>query len=433
MTGGLDMKNKAEKYQIKITPEISFMDEEVKIEIIGNPEESLQLQLITTDYYNINGDIRIMDEGSQWESVIEIKFDRDGLKTLDASVFTTMHLVDGNKSKLEQDLARLQENRKCHIAFSLSKGNAIVAQNLHERVFCDDTIVSENIISDRLLARYFTGSNYDKRPVVIVVSGSDGRIEKAQAIAQCLAMKGFSTLALCYFGMEHVPDNLDRIPMEYLENAIEWLSKRQEVDADRIGIYGRSKGGEMVLLAATLFPQIKYVVANTPSSYIHEGIIGGLRTSGHSSWCFQEKEIQFIKVSKGILFRLVIGMIKKNPRVFRELYKSVTWKNTNANFPNARIKIEKCNAYFLLIASNTDGIWPSDMYIEEAYQIMKDNKKERNCKNLIYAGAGHMLTLPYQPIPNCEEYGGSIEKGIPATTDSWRETVQFFKQMQYDK
>jgi hypothetical protein len=64
---------------------------------------------------------------------------------------------------------------------------------------------------------------------------------------------------------------------------------------------------------------------------------------------------------------------------------------------------------------------------------MKDNAKEKNCKQLFYSGAGHMLTLPYQPIPNCEEYGGIVEKGIPATIDSWRETVQFFKQMEYDK
>jgi dienelactone hydrolase len=89
------------------------------------------------------------------------------------------------------------------------------------------------------------------------------------------------------------------------------LSKQPEVDSDKIGIYGRSKGGEMTLIAATLFPQLKYVVANTPSNYVNEGIIGGVRTSGHSSWCFQGKEIQFIKASKRSLLKLMIGLIKK--------------------------------------------------------------------------------------------------------------------------
>lgn len=417
------------KYQINITPEISFMDEDVKIEIVGHPGESLQLQLITNDYYDINGDIRIMDVGSEWGSVIEVKLDGDGIKVLDASVFTTMHVVRGEKSKLEQDLAKLPENRKSHIAFKLCKENKVVAENLHERIFCDDTIISKNIISDQLLARYFTGSNFNKRQAVIVVSGSDGRIEKAQAIAQCLAMKGFSTLALCYFGMEHVPKDLDRIPMEYLKNAIAWLLKQPEVDADRIGIYGRSKGGEMVLLAASLFPQLKYVVANTPSNYVNEGIIGGARTSGHSSWCFEGNEIKFIKASKRSLLKLVIGLIKKNPMALRNFYKSLTWDHINAKHPDARIKIEKSNASFLFIASDTDGIWPSTSYIKEACEIMKSNGKENNCKQLCYAGAGHMLTLPYQPIPNCEEYGGIMKNGIQATIDSWKETVQFLKQM----
>ena len=51
------------KYKINITPEISFMDEDVKIEIVGHPGESLQLQLITNDYYDINGAIRVKDVG----------------------------------------------------------------------------------------------------------------------------------------------------------------------------------------------------------------------------------------------------------------------------------------------------------------------------------------------------------------------------------
>jgi hypothetical protein len=56
---------------------------------------------------------------------------------------------------------------------------------------------------------------------------------------------------------------------------------------------------------------------------------------------------------------------------------------------------------------------------------MKDNEKEKYCKQFCYSGAGHMLTLPYQPIPNCEEYGGTMENAIQATIDSWKETVQF--------
>jgi hypothetical protein len=69
----------------------------------------------------------------------------------------------------------------------------------------------------------------------------------------------------------------------------------------------------------------------------------------HSSWCFQKKEIQFVKASKRSLFRLVIGMIKKNPIAFRDFYQYLTWNNTNSNFSDARIKIEKCNFHSYLL------------------------------------------------------------------------------------
>lgn len=420
-------------YQIKITPEISYMDKDAKIEIFGKPDEPIQLRLSTSDYYNINGDLRVMEVGSKWEGVIETKLDESGRIVFDASVFTSMKLVKGEKSKLEQDLTKLQENRTCHITIQLNAKNRLVAETIHKRVYCDDSIISKNVISDQLLGRYFTRKGSDKRPAILVVSGSDGRIEKAQAIAQCLAMKGFSAFALCYFGMEHVNADLDRIPMESIENGIRWLMKQPEVDADQIGIYGRSKGGEMAMLAATLFPQIKYVVANTPSLYVHEGIIRGSRTSGHSSWKFKGKEIPYVKASKRSLFQLIINMIKKDSLALCNFYTDVTWNQSNARYPGARILIEKSNASFLLIASDTDAIWPSETYIKEAGERMKEGKKEQNCRQLCFAGAGHMLTLPYQPIPNCEEYGGTLKDGIKATMDSWNETVAFFKQMQTDK
>lgn len=47
--------------------------------------------------------------------------------------------------------------------------------------------------------------------------------------------------------------------------------------------------------------------------------------------------------------------------------------------------------------------------MKEAYQIMKASEKEKNFKKLCYTIAGHMITLPYQPIPNCEDYGRTIE------------------------
>ena len=44
------------------------------------------------------------------------------------------------------------------------------------------------------------------------MSGSEGRIEKAQNIAQLLSSRGYICLAVAYFGLEGLPKHLERIP-----------------------------------------------------------------------------------------------------------------------------------------------------------------------------------------------------------------------------
>ena len=46
------------------------------------------------------------------------------------------------------------------------------------------------------------------------MSGSEGRIEKAQNIAQLLSSRGYICLAIAYFGLEGLPKHLERIPLE---------------------------------------------------------------------------------------------------------------------------------------------------------------------------------------------------------------------------
>lgn len=53
-----------------------------------------------------------------------------------------------------------------------------------------------------------------KHQALIIVSGSEGRIEKAQNIAQLLSSRGYICLAIAYFGLERLPKHLKRIPLE---------------------------------------------------------------------------------------------------------------------------------------------------------------------------------------------------------------------------
>ncbi len=53
---------------------------------------------------------------------------------------------------------------------------------------------------------------------------------------------GFVTLALAYFGVDDLPKRYNKVEIEYFEEALDLVAERDDVDGDRIGIFGISKG-----------------------------------------------------------------------------------------------------------------------------------------------------------------------------------------------
>jgi dienelactone hydrolase len=68
------------------------------------------------------------------------------------------------------------------------------------------------------------------------------------------------------------------------------MRAKKSVDADRIAVIGASKGGELSLLLASMFPEIKVVVAYASGSLIGTGI--DREHSGNvSSWSYRGKPL----------------------------------------------------------------------------------------------------------------------------------------------
>ena len=56
--------------------------------------------------------------------------------------------------------------------------------------------------------------------------------------------------------------------------AKDYLRQHHQVDSERIGIYGRSKGAELVLAEESIFNDVQCLVLNSPSDVVYEGIKG---------------------------------------------------------------------------------------------------------------------------------------------------------------
>ena len=71
--------------------------------------------------------------------------------------------------------------------------------------------------------------------------------------------------------IEGRPTRLHLQPLEYFESALAWLAAHPAVDEARTGVFGSSRGGELVLLLGATYPQIAAVVAHVPSHVLWEG------------------------------------------------------------------------------------------------------------------------------------------------------------------
>ena len=95
--------------------------------------------------------------------------------------------------------------------------------------------------------------NGRKDKVMIVMSGSNGGMTLTKQEAEFYHRNGIPSLALALFRTKQTPKELSRVPVEYVEKAAAWLKKQ---GYKQIGIDGTSKGSEMALIAASLFPEL---------------------------------------------------------------------------------------------------------------------------------------------------------------------------------
>ena len=90
----------------------------------------------------------------------------------------------------------------------------------------------------------FEGHFYDageRNKAIITFSGSEGGSRASDTIAWYYKQHGISALGVTLFSGKETGKNLDRVPLEYVENAIAWLI---EQGFEKIAVDGMSKGSE---------------------------------------------------------------------------------------------------------------------------------------------------------------------------------------------
>jgi esterase/lipase len=227
---------------------------------------------------------------------------------------------------------------------------------------------------------YPTGSRKDK--AIITVTGSDGGIGGAQAMAKFYVSQNIPALAVAYFRTNQTPKYLSEIPVDYIEAAVNWL---KEQGYKKIAIDGISKGAELALLAASLIPDITCVIARSTTYFVREGLGKGKNPTNKSSWSWHGRSfpctmynVRSFDIMKHMLQEREFSVIKFNKNM----------KVTDESI----IHVEKINGPILMLSSKIDTVWPSSDSGETICKRLEAYGFKYPYRHEIYKNVSHYLT-----------------------------------------
>jgi dienelactone hydrolase len=265
-----------------------------------------------------------------------------------------------------------------------------------------DDVNGTPFTEDGLVGYLYTPTAEGTYPALLILGGSDGGIDIPKAAM--LASHGYVTLALDYFGDPPLPAELSEIPLEYFKTAIDWLQAQENVDADKIGVVGVSRGGELALLLGATYPEITAVVGYVPSGVVW-GNYGKTNSVETSAWTLD-------------------GII-------------VPYATSDQDIEKAIIPVEQINGPILLISGKDDHVWPSAPLSEIAITRLQETKFAHSYEHLSYEGAGHLISVPYwpttgssftHPVSHVEmTMGGTPQGDATASADSWAQVLTFLE------
>lgn len=298
---------------------------------------------------------------------------------------------------------------------------------------------SDNLIVKPIHAEFNGVLFYPQTPAkktILMLGGSDGQLDALSLMAAPIASRGFNVLTVPYFGAEGLPEKLEEVPLEYFETIFRWLENNEITKVKEIYIHGTSKGGELALLLASRYPQIKKVAAVEPHVYCFQALDGLMSGKNVSSWSYHGESTPFIQVQNELFFKEQQKAVQEGiPFGFASTYQKSIEKAENRE--EARIKIENSEADFLLIYGEKDNIWNSYDACKEILQVLKENKYSHSVQISPYENMGHPIPIPFVvPISLTLELpmnggvftsGGTIEGNANGQYESFQKTIAFFR------
>jgi acetyl esterase/lipase len=191
-------------------------------------------------------------------------------------------------------------------------------------------------------------------PALIAFGGSEGGISGGLTYAEELAPMGYGVLAVAYFGAPGLPQDLTNVPLEYFDGPLAWLKSRPEIDPARIGVIGGSRGGELCLLLAARYVELKAAVCDVASGYVWSGTDSNF----DPAWTVDGGALPSVPYH-GSLPAYVMDPHGGTAEDDRLIYLDDLANAPPDALEAARTKVEDAGASIAMFAAGDDQLWPS--------------------------------------------------------------------------
>jgi dienelactone hydrolase len=275
--------------------------------------------------------------------------------------------------------------------------------------------------------------------VVVVLNGSGGGINEPRAALY--ASHGYAALALGYFKAPGLPDYISNTPLEYFENALQWVHRRLSPANGQVALSGQSRGGELVLLLGSMFPQwVSAVIAYVPGAVVHSAQnacdpANGPDSRNGPAWLYRGQALPHLwEGNRTATWK----PWDEGPEPRRHANALLTALQDPEAVERASIAVERIAGPVLLLSASDDGSWPSSLYSRMVVERLSAHQHPHTVQHLDFEGAGHSILFPFVPTTQLvyahpvskrqSTTGGSPEPNAYADAQSWNGVLMFLKQ-----
>lgn len=376
-------RNSSEQPLTIDAPEVSANSEPITVQVIGAaPGATVDLRATLEDA-----------DGDEFSSQATFTADGDGVVDLtehapdsgDWDDARPMAWIWAMNSDGDGPFANLAELDAINVTLN-AETDAATAERTITRVLHDDEVGELQVDADGVVGTLYLPADDGPHPGVIELHGSGGR--RSAGAAKLLASHGYATLALTYFGDDDaIPDELERVPVSYADDAADWLRDQPEVADGRVGVVGSSRGGEFALLISAYCDWVGAVVTFAGSGVPWD------TPADVPAWTRDGDPVPHIEADE------------------HPMNTNLDDRDLEPNVP----PVETADGPILMLSGEADHIWDAARLCDVVVDRLDDHDYAYDYDHRVYEDCGHLIGTPYAPLAGIEEIAHETPDGTVHT------------------